>query len=583
MNTTRLVGLACALCIALSAASAAAQDTEGFALNRFDAAEAGSDWFALESLDLRGHGRFGVSLTGDWAYKPLVIYDGDGDEVSAVVEHQVYGHLALGTTLWDRLRVAALLPVGIWTAGEGSAMGSADFSMDDGAALGDLRLGADVRLFGEYGDPFTMAIGAQVYAPTGDRDRFTSDGSARIMPRWTCAGDVETGDVGAFTYACKLGANVRTLEENYNDVAMGTEIALAAAVGMRLLERKLLVGPELSTATVVSDSGDGFFARTSTPLELLLGGHYFFDNGLRLGLGVGRGMTRGLGTPMLRTVATVGWTMPYEPEPEPSDRDRDGIMDPEDACPDVPGVPTGDPQTHGCPPPPDRDGDGILDAEDACPDVPGVPTGDPQTHGCPPPSDRDGDGIGDDNDACPDVPGVATGDPQTHGCPPPSDRDGDGIMDVQDACPDVPGVADPDPKKHGCPKAVVVGKQIKILEQVKFDTAKATLRPESDGVLRAVLTVLKDHPEIKHVRVEGHTDNRGGVAYNRGLSQRRAAAVVAWLVKQGIKPARLTSEGFGLHRPIDTNDTAEGRQNNRRVEFHIVDNPGGIVDSSSKR
>ncbi len=71
--------------------------------------------------------------------------------------------------------------------------------------------------------------------------------------------------------------------------------------------------------------------------------------------------------------------------------------------------------------------------------------------------------------------------------------------------------------------------------------------------------------------MEGHTDNRGSAAYNKALSQRRAASVVNWLVSRGIDKKRLSSKGMGLEKPIDTNDTDEGRQNNRRVEFHIVE------------
>jgi outer membrane protein OmpA-like peptidoglycan-associated protein len=78
-------------------------------------------------------------------------------------------------------------------------------------------------------------------------------------------------------------------------------------------------------------------------------------------------------------------------------------------------------------------------------------------------------------------------------------------------------------------------------------------------------------PESKHFRVEGHTDNRGGAALNRNLSKQRAASVVTWLVKHGVAKDRLVAQGFGPDRPIDTNDTEEGRKNNRRVEFHIVD------------
>ena len=67
--------------------------------------------------------------------------------------------------------------------------------------------------------------------------------------------------------------------------------------------------------------------------------------------------------------------------------------------------------------------------------------------------------------------------------------------------------------------------------------------------------------------MEGHTDDQGGPKVNGPLSEKRAAAVKAWLVKQGIAEARLTSKGLGQSKPIDSNETAEGRANNRRVEF----------------
>ncbi|HEY8075048.1 MAG TPA: OmpA family protein, partial [Labilithrix sp.] len=229
---------------------------------------------------------------------------------------------------------------------------------------------------------------------------------------------------------------------------------------------------------------------------------------------------------------------------------------------------TDDPKTNGCPP--DRDGDGVIDADDACPDSPGVPTQDPKTNGCPP--DRDHDGVLDRDDACPDVPGLKTSDPKTNGCPDP-DRDKDGIPNDQDACPDEPGKPDPDPKRNGCPKAFVKNGQIRIIDQVKFKVSSSEILPgkDSEEVLLAVQKVLVDHPEIKLVRVEGHTDNRGGADLNRKLSAARAQSVVTWLVKHGVDKTRLESKGFGPDRPIDTNETAEGRQNNRRVEFHIED------------
>src|SRR4029079_18416186 len=106
--------------------------------------------------------------------------------------------------------------------------------------------------------------------------------------------------------------------------------------------------------------------------------------------------------------------------------------------------------------------------------------------------------------------------------------------------------------KNGCPKAFVKDGQIKIIDQVKFKTGSAEILPgkDSEEVLQAVLKILNDHPEIKKVRVEGHTDNRGGAALNKKLSKDRAGSVVAWLVKKGIAKPRLSNEGFGPDRPI---------------------------------
>jgi outer membrane protein OmpA-like peptidoglycan-associated protein len=144
-------------------------------------------------------------------------------------------------------------------------------------------------------------------------------------------------------------------------------------------------------------------------------------------------------------------------------------------------------------------------------------------------------------------------------------------VDPIDACPDKAGPPNEDPKKHGCPQAVVEKGQIKILEQVKFRTGKADILPESEGILNAVVKVLSEHPEITKLRVEGHTDNVGNKALNKTLSTARAASVMKWLTGHGVDKKRLVSAGFGQDRPIATNDTEEGRRDNRRVEFHIVE------------
>jgi outer membrane protein OmpA-like peptidoglycan-associated protein len=198
--------------------------------------------------------------------------------------------------------------------------------------------------------------------------------------------------------------------------------------------------------------------------------------------------------------------------------------------------------------------------------VAGVASEDLTKHGCP--RDADGDGIVDGEDACPETAGVRSDDPSRHGCPP--DADGDGIVDGEDACPDAAGEADEDPEKHGCPLVAIVVDEIRITEKVHFATRSARILPESNDLLMAIAKLLRDHPEVLLVSIEGHTDSRDNDYYNKQLSTWRAAAVRRFLIEKGmIEPSRLVSVGFGEEKPIADNATEEGMAKNRRVEFHI--------------
>ncbi|HVY29383.1 MAG TPA: OmpA family protein [Polyangiaceae bacterium] len=564
---------ACALALLALLPTTARAQTAGFAIDRFDPAERGSDWFAADSLDLRGHGRLMLGATGDWGYKPLVLYDKNGDELRDIIEHQLFVHVGGSLVLWDRLRLGVNLPILAYQAGEGGTVNGQRVEASKDAAVGDLRVGADVRLLGEYRSPVSLAAGVAVFAPTGKQEAFASDGKVRVLPRLLLG-----GDIGNLAYAVKLGVLYRANNDGFNGSTKGTEAVVAAAVGYRSNDGKLVLGPELFGSTVIT-SGDAFFSKRETPFELVLGAHYKVTDDLRIGAGAGPGLTRGFGAPQVRGLLSIEWAPEVKKEQlvlrplPPKDRDNDGILDKDDACPDEPGVASDDPAKNGCPLPGDRDKDGILDKDDACPDEPGVASDDPAKNGCPR-LDTDKDGIFDDEDACVKEPGIRTTDPTTNGCPPPKDTDKDGIIDPEDACPEQPGDKNEDPKKNGCPAARVEQGQIKILERVEFENNSAKIRPESDRILNAVLAVMNEHPEFTKLSVEGHTDNRGGANHNLDLSRRRAAAVMKWLTDKGIDKARLSSKGFGMTKPIDSNDTDAGRQNNRRVEFHILEKDG---------
>ena len=295
----------------------------------------------------------------------------DGSESRALIGDQVFMHAGASLITGNRLRLALSVPIAVYQHGEAGTANGITYNPPSEASLGDVRVGADVRLLGEYGGLFTLAAGVQVHIPTGSRDEYTGDGKLRVVPRVLGA-----GDIGKVTYAARLAFQYRALSDDWAGGSIGSEVQFAVAAGLRLADRKLVVGPEIYGSTVVSD-GDAFFEKLSTPVELIVGAHYLIADQVRAGLGIGPGLTRAFGTPQLRVLASLEYAPAYvpPPPPPPPDRDGDGVLDADDACPDVAGLKTGDPKTNGCPPPPDRDGDGIVDADDACPDVAGVKTG----------------------------------------------------------------------------------------------------------------------------------------------------------------------------------------------------------------
>jgi outer membrane protein OmpA-like peptidoglycan-associated protein len=231
----------------------------------------------------------------------------------------------------------------------------------------------------------------------------------------------------------------------------------------------------------------------------------------------------------------------------------------------------------------DRDGDGIPDDVDQCPDVPEDKDGFEDQDGCPD-YDNDKDGIYDTQDKCPNDPEDRDGFQDEDGCPDP-DNDKDGICDPWvakegkqalyanickgvDLCPDQPETFNGYKDDDGCPDSKPQEiKQKLILRGVNFKTASDELLEESYYVLeQVVFNSLEAYPNVK-VEIAGHTDNQGGDDYNLVLSDKRAKAVMSYLVNRGIAPDRLVAKGYGKNRPVASNATAEGRAQNRRVEI----------------
>lgn len=263
---------------------------------------------------------------------------------------------------------------------------------------------------------------------------------------------------------------------------------------------------------------------------------------------------------------------PAETAEKKRDSDGDGVYDSQDQCPDTPSGVAVD--NRGCAI--DSDNDGVPDYRDDCRNTP--PDAEVDASGCG--LDSDNDGVIDYRDKCPGTPeGVEVDD---KGCA--VDSDNDGVADYKDECPGTPAGAEVDDKgcavdsdndgvadyKDECPNtpesASVNARGCWVVKDLQFEVDKSEIRPAYHDNLNEVVSVLRQNPEID-VEIQGHTDSQGATEMNQRLSERRAAAVLDYLVEQGVDADRLDDKGYGETDPVASNDTAQGRAKNRRVEI----------------
>lgn len=518
----------------------------GAPLDRLEPAPAADPFFAVPSADVTGGLRLGASFAWSYAHDPLVLSSTrPGGKEVAWVDHQLVLHTLLSLEVARRLKLELDVPVTLHQGGESGTVGGTSVVAPRAASFNDVRAGARVALLKQSGLVPAAALSFTVWLPSGDPSQFSGSASARFAPAITLG-----ADYGRWLWTVNVG---RRLQPESSDLLIGSQTFGGAAAAVRFAGFQ--VGPELFFSADAGDSPTKIATR-SVGAEGLLAARYAFGPFVA-GLGGGPGFARSVGTPTYRLFASIAYSIDFMPGLGGGDdgRSKDG----ERAAKPPPAKP---------PPaaPPDRDGDTVPDAEDACPTIVGDARRDAPRRGCPP--DRDRDGIFDVDDRCPDVPGVASADPEKNGCP--ADTDGDGILDADDACPRERGVATKDPRTHGCPPAVrIEGSQIVILQQVNFETGKDEIKQDSFDLLGQVAAVMKDHPEIARVAVDGHTDNVGAEKANINLSQRRALAVLKWLTDHGVDARRLEARGFGPRRPIADNKSDAARAKNRRVEFQI--------------
>jgi outer membrane protein OmpA-like peptidoglycan-associated protein len=496
------------------------------------------------------------------------------------VTSQFSTYLSAGVELLNRLTFGLTFPAA-WIEtgnqpGTTFAFGnqSATTYSTTGPAVGDTRI--DARWVAWRSDDSARALGVQgsLWAPTGSGSASNFGGDPGAAGMLLAAGELAPHWGVPLTFVVNTGPVFRPETTINNPGGQGTgrkqglgisdEWRLALGALLPIFNDKYRLGATIFGQTgIKSDDivGDTAFTSQNTPVEWniegriqklsVLGERWF------AGAGAGSRILGGYGAPDFRIVVLLGTYLPIEDTNARSPEARARM------------------HAHIVTSSKDTDGDGIPDDIDACPTEPEDHRDPDPMDGCPAPTDRDGDGIPDQYDKCPDEPEDKDGIDDYDGCP-EDDADSDGIPDAKDACPKEPGQPDPDPKKNGCPRFIhLEGGMVRVLQQVHFQTASATILPDSFPMLMEIAQLLKANPSIKKMRIEGHTDNRGGADYNLDLSKRRAASVRTWLVEHGIESGRLESEGYGLTRPVQTNDTDDGRAANRRVEFKITQEDTG--------
>lgn len=545
---------------ALMSSQDAHAQAQTFYLDRLFLAGAPDDSTALWRPVMHDRTRFYGQFALGFGMNPLRVEHYGLTDASTIAElnalgnpvtAQMIGYLDAGVQVFNRFGLQVQLPIALLQLGNDQG-GKVSVGNVEPVAAMDMRLDARAVVFRSESNNFKLGLLGAITIPTGNWTSYDSDGY--VGAHFGLSAEYT---LKSFFLVFNTGVQLRDdgAVENFR---VGNEWRWGIGGFMPLRDGAVRLGAQIFGSTGLT--GDTAFTGSNTPIEWQAEGRFATDQKRRGYVGIAGGTRLSAGyAPDFRIVATAGYwftiedSKPTSPNKrfkvdyskEDVDTDKDGLIDSIDLCPTEPEDHKPPNTDDGCPAPPDRDGDGIPDSKDKCPDEP-----------------EDFDKI-DDKDGCPE-----------------DDADKDNIGDAKDACPKEPGSPSPDPKRNGCPQFIQRSEsEIRILKQVQFATGKATILANSFPILDEVVKLLVVNPEIKHLAIEGHTDNRGSDDLNEKLSSERANAVMEYIIKKGIDSARLSAQGFGPRVPIADNNTPDGRQKNRRVEFHIRDKGvGGVVN-----
>ncbi len=292
----RRIAVAAAAAASLVAiAPALAEPAGSRSINRMHAPGADSTWFTVESLDLSGHNQVAVSMLNDFATSPLVAYDADGNVRGTIVARSYIVHVGGSVSLFDRFRLSATAPVSLSQSGDdasfnGMTLGAPTF------AFGDMLVGADARVLGSATSPLRLAAGVRFSLPTGSRTNYMSDGVVGVEPRIMLA-----GSAGPVAYAATASAFLHE-QTSLAGLTFGNELRYSVGAGVRMIQNRLVVGPELVGARAISSN-----SATGAPSEVTLGARFAATPAWHFGLAAGIGLGNAPGNPDERVMFQLGW------------------------------------------------------------------------------------------------------------------------------------------------------------------------------------------------------------------------------------------------------------------------------------
>jgi OOP family OmpA-OmpF porin len=553
--------------------------------------------WTLDSGLAAGRGFIGRAMFS-YAMDPLVVVFESGDRMDLISD---IGQLDLmGATTIGPVRVGLDIPVYLFSGGQ---------IVEGGMGSGDVMFDVKGRILDRDEAAVGLAIDGRLFLPTATVD--LPLGNPGLAWELAAVADKQFGPV---LLAANLGnrglpevelANVTVNDQFFYRVGGGYEVTDAAGISA-----------DLAGALTWSE---GFSNNASAPLEAILGGWGRVGDNTVIRGGLGTGLSQGIGAPVFRALLSVG----YEP-PIVRDTDEDGLVDTADPCPEQPEDFDSWMDSDGCPDPSvlvqvrlvNPDGEIV---EEAAGTLRGEAEG--------------GEGRGSFEAMVhpgayrfeAKAPGYRTIDipvsiPEQGPyllellLQPETGRLGLTVLGPEDQPLAAYLVVDKKdraevpadglelellPGEHELlvqAEGLALGKErvtievdelsevvirlaptrvavtrdkIEILEKVYFDTAKDTIKTESYPLLDEIVGILAERQDILKVRIEGHTDERGGASSNQSLSERRAASVMRYLVDKGIAEDRLVSQGFGESQPVDPGHNATAWDKNRRVEFMI--------------